>query len=141
MNDEELDWMVDEIQKAMDEAAAGSFSRIAIREAMAPVNVGELVNPDGHGSLTGPCGDTMDFFIRVDGRRIAEVRFTTDGCGSTIACGSMLTRLVEGRMLDEAGRITEEELIEALEGLPDENRHCAKLAVDALRATLENKCK
>jgi nitrogen fixation NifU-like protein len=93
--------------------------------------------PDAAAEVTGPCGDTMEFYLKVKDGVIENIMFYTDGCGSTIACGSMVTRLVEGKTVEEAGEVTENAIIEALDGLPDENLHCAKLAADTLQKTIK----
>jgi nitrogen fixation NifU-like protein len=72
----------------------------------------------------------------MNGERIGEATFMTDGCGPTIACGSMLTTMVRGMSLEEAGEFRSMDLIEALGGLPEESLHCAELAVRTLRAAI-----
>jgi nitrogen fixation NifU-like protein len=69
---------------------------------------------------------------------IREISFTTDGCGPSIACGSMLTTMVEGKTIEEADMIEPDDLLAALDGLPEESAHCAKLAVDTLREAIVN---
>jgi len=138
MNDEEesLDRLAADIQRLLEEEALTVFSRKVIDEFNDPSNVGRMIGPDGFSVITGPCGDTMEFYMKVEDESIVEISFMTDGCGSTIACGSMLTRLAKGKSLEEALKITDPVLIEALDGLPPENVHCAKLAVDSLKACI-----
>ncbi|MBU4221554.1 MAG: iron-sulfur cluster assembly scaffold protein, partial [Euryarchaeota archaeon] len=93
--------------------------------------------PDAFAILTGWCGDTMEIYLMVEHEIVADITFMTDGCGATIACGSMLTSMVKGKSLDEAEAITEDYLIAALEGLPEENLHCAHLAIITLRDALK----
>ena len=93
---------------------------------------------DGFARIKGPCGDTMYIYLRIDGTRIADAKFMTDGCGTTIACGSALTDLVRGKEIRLASRIKHVHVLEALGGLPDEHIHCSVLAVGTLRAAIKN---
>jgi len=88
------------------------------------------------GRASIPCGDSMQFCLRVRHDRVLESRFMTDGCGLVIACGSMLTELVKGETVNEAMAITEDDVISSLGGLPDSETHCATLAVNALKQAL-----
>jgi nitrogen fixation NifU-like protein len=125
-----------ELQEQILQEARTYYSAKVVEEFYQPKNVGVIMGPDGYGSVLGPCGDTMDIYLRLDGQRIVKAAFMTDGCGATIACGSMLTQLVEGRSLEEAAAITPEDLTAALDGLPEEHTHCALLAVNTLREAI-----
>ena len=118
----------DELRKA--------FSDKAVDHMLKPRNMGELRAADGLGRASIPCGDSMQICLRVSQDRILEARFMTDGCGPVIACGSMTTELVKGRTVSEAMGLSEEDLIAALDGLPDAETHCAALAVSALKQAL-----
>jgi nitrogen fixation NifU-like protein len=80
----------------------------------------------------------MEIYLRFQGERIKEVSFMTDGCGPTLACGSMLTSMVRGFTLEEASAIRPEDLIAALDGLPEGSQHCAELAVSTLQNAIFN---
>jgi nitrogen fixation NifU-like protein len=110
-----------------------------LEEARHPNNLGAMLEPDGHAVVHGPCGDTMEMFLRINGSRIELATFGTDGCGPTVACGSMLTRMVQGMTLDRASAVEAADLIIALDGLPAENVHCATLAVATLREAIANR--
>jgi nitrogen fixation NifU-like protein len=112
------------------------FSATVLAEARDPKNLGAILDPDGHALVVGPCGDTMEIFLRVSGSRIKKATFLTDGCGPTVACGSMLTQMVEGKTLAEAAALDREDVILALDGLPPEHVHCATLAVNTLGQAL-----
>ncbi|KPL16492.1 MAG: hypothetical protein AMJ92_12800 [candidate division Zixibacteria bacterium SM23_81] len=114
------------------------FSPQVIDNYLKPKNLKEVSNPDGKGIVTGPCGDTMYIGFKANQDRIVEIGFLTDGCGPTVACGSMLTQLVEGRTLTEAAAIAQEDLLRTLGGLPESHLHCAKLAVDTLLRALKD---
>jgi nitrogen fixation NifU-like protein len=137
-NDEykSFDKAVDEIREEVEREQRYRYSLKVIQEAYNPVNVGRMTEPDAAAEITGPCGDTMEFYLRVRSGVIEDITFYTDGCGSTIACGSMATRLAKGKYVEEAGMITNQDIIDALDGLPEENLHCAKLAADTLRKVI-----
>lgn len=98
--------------------------------------MGRMPDPDVQGATHGWCGDSMAFYLRLDGDVIEETTFTTDGCGATVACGSMLTQMVTGMSVEDAGELMPEDLLEALGGLPEESAHCAQVAVAALQNAL-----
>ncbi|HHV62886.1 MAG TPA: Fe-S cluster assembly scaffold protein NifU [Firmicutes bacterium] len=104
-----------------------------------PRNVGEIPDADGIGMVGNPvCGDVMKLFIKVDGGRIADVKFKTFGCGAAIATSSMVTELVKGKTLEEAMTISNKAVAEALDGLPANKMHCSNLAADALHAAIRD---
>lgn len=103
-----------------------------------PQNVGEIGAPSARGESYNPvCGDRLTLTLRLDAGVIAEARFLVDGCPPSIAAGSVLTGMLIGMSLTDAGRITPRRVTEALESLPRNKEHCSVLAVDALRAALE----
>ncbi len=99
-----------------------------------PRNVGELANADAVGE-TGSfkCGDTMKLYLKVKDERIEDIRFQTFGCGAAIASSSMLTEMVKGKTIDEAARVTNQDVADELGGLPPMKLHCSNLAADALQ--------
>ncbi len=105
----------------------------------APRNVGELADADGVGE-TGSfkCGDSMKLFIKVTDGRIEDVRFQTYGCAAAIASSSMLTEMVKGKTLEEALKITNQDVAEELGGLPPLKLHCSNLAADALQDAIKD---
>ena len=137
-NKTDFDRFVKELQQEIIEQARALYSAKVIREAHDPKNLGRMAGPDAYGIVHGWCGDTMEIYLRLNGARIREATFMTDGCGPTVACGSVLTTMVRGMSLEEAGEISPETLIAALDGLPEESLHCAELAVSTLRCALES---
>jgi len=133
-----FDKQMEIIQSMILEAVRARYSEKVIDEANNPNNVGRMNEPDGCGIITGPCGDTMEFYLKVKEGTIDDISFMTDGCGPTIACGSVTTSRVKGKVVDDARTFTDRDLIDALDGLPEENLHCAKLAIDALREAIKN---
>ncbi|MBI4745124.1 MAG: Fe-S cluster assembly scaffold protein NifU [Deltaproteobacteria bacterium] len=104
-----------------------------------PRNMGEMENPDGVGKVGNPvCGDMMELYIKVENDIITDVKFMTFGCGAAIATSSMVTELVKGKTLDEALKISNATVAEALDGLPPVKMHCSVLAEDALKAAMED---
>lgn len=97
-----------------------------------PQNAGSLDSPDGYGQVTGPCGDTMQIWLRVSNDVIVEATFWTDGCGSSIVCASMVTILAKGKNLEQAARIDQQTVLDELGGLPEDDQHCALLAANTL---------
>jgi NifU-like protein involved in Fe-S cluster formation/metal-sulfur cluster biosynthetic enzyme len=106
-----------------------------------PHNVGQLEDPDAEATEGSPaCGDMVAVYLQVDEetKRIQDIKFESYGCASNIATGSIITDLAKGRTLEEAKQITWQEASEALGGLPSLKTHCSVLAVDALRAAIQN---
>jgi len=104
-----------------------------------PRNVGEMENPDGVGRVGDPiCGDVMELYIKVKDGIIVDAKFKTFGCAAAIATSSMVTDMVKGKSVEEALKISNKAVVEALNGLPPAKVHCSVLAEDALRAAIEN---
>lgn len=104
-----------------------------------PRNVGEIEDADGVGVVGNPvCGDMMKITIRVQDGRIADIKFKTFGCGAAIATSSMVTELVKGRTLEEALKVTNKDVADALDGLPPIKMHCSLLAEEAIKAAIED---
>ena len=97
-----------------------------------------IKDPDGYGKRTGTCGDTVEMFLIVRHNRIHEVFFITDGCINTHACANTVSFLAQGKSIAQAWGITPEKVIRFLKTLPQENAHCAELAVGALYLALVN---
>lgn len=104
-----------------------------------PRNVGEMENPDGIGHVGNPvCGDIMELYIKVKDNIITDAKFKTFGCGAAIATSSMVTELVKGKNIDEALKISNHAVAEALGGLPPIKMHCSVLAEEALKSAIED---
>ncbi len=131
-----LDELVDDIQQAIIRDALEIFSERVVEEALNPKNVGMIEDPDGASRITGPCGDTMEIYLKIEDERIIEARFLTDGCGPTIACGSVLTELIRGKTVEGASRLNDEEILSVLGDLPEEHLHCPVLAVNTLKEAI-----
>ena len=104
-----------------------------------PKNVGEIPDADGVGTVGNPvCGDLMTIYIKVKDDRIADIKFKTFGCGAAIATSSMITQMARGKTIEEALKITRNDVANELEGLPPQKMHCSNLAADALKAAIED---
>ena len=114
-----------------------------------PRNVGEIKNADGVGETGNPtCGDIMKIFLKIGKRQIAngekfeeyieDIKFQTFGCGAAVATSSMVTEMVKGKTLDEAEKISNATVAEALGGLPPVKMHCSNLAANALHEAIKN---
>jgi nitrogen fixation protein NifU and related proteins len=102
-----------------------------------PRNAGEVSSPDASAQLENPaCGDVLKLTVRITDGRITEIRFLAKGCVPAMACGSLLTELVQGRTMAEARQLRREELVRAIGGLPEASSHAGHLAMDALAAIL-----
>jgi Mrp family chromosome partitioning ATPase len=113
------------------------LSQTAREHAQHPCNLGPLSNADGHARVTGPCGDTMEFWVTVADGKVTEASFTTDGCGPSLACGSITTVLAKGRPVEDAACLRQEDIVAALGDLPEEHWHCALLAANTLNAACQ----
>ena len=114
------------------------YSEAAIEHGMNPRNIGEIENADGFARITGPCGDTMSIWLKIDNGKILDARFLTDGCGTSRASGSMATEMAKGKNLAEAQKISQQDVLDGLGGLPEESEHCALLAANNLKEAIQN---
>ena len=118
----------------------GQYSEKVMEHFRNPRNVGEILNPSGVGNVGNPvCGDIMRLYIKVDDKEIiTDAKFKTFGCGAAIATSSMVTELVKGKTIDEALKVSNHAVAEALGGLPKIKMHCSVLAEEALRGAIND---
>jgi len=115
------------------------YSKKVMEHFMNPRNVGTIKNPDGYGKVGNPvCGDLMEMYITVKDNVITDMKFQTFGCGSAIATSSMVTELAKGMHVDEAMKITRNDVADELDGLPPKKMHCSNLAADALHEAIKD---
>jgi nitrogen fixation NifU-like protein len=128
------------------------YSAKLLEQAGRPRNVGRMDSPDAQATVLGWCGDTMEIYLTLEQDRIRgdtmeiylgleQIRirgatFMTDGCGPSLACGSMLTTLIQGMTLEQANQFSAADLRAALDGMPEESAHCADLAVNTLHKAI-----
>nr|WP_201750461.1 Fe-S cluster assembly scaffold protein NifU [Senegalia massiliensis] len=104
-----------------------------------PRNVGEIKDADGIGEVgNAKCGDIMRMYLKIDDDKIIDIKFKTFGCGSAIASSSMATELIKGKTIEDALKITNKAVAEALDGLPPVKMHCSVLAEEAIKAALKD---
>ena len=105
-----------------------------------PRNVGEIEDADGIGEVGNPvCGDMMTFYIKVDDQdRLSDIKFKTFGCGAAIAVSSIVSEMAMGKTIDEALKLSRNDVAEELGGLPQNKMHCSNLGADALHLAIED---
>jgi nitrogen fixation NifU-like protein len=117
----------------------GPYSEKVMDHFMEPRNMGDIKDADAVGTVGNPaCGDVMRLYIKVDGDKITEAKFKTFGCGAAIATSSMATEMIKDKTLEEAEKVTNEAVAEALDGLPPNKMHCSVLAQEAIEAAIKN---
>lgn len=128
----------DELEEFVMAEMRKIYSEKALDHSLNPRNVGRIKDAEGFARVTGPCGDTMEISLRIGAENVVDAAFWTDGCGSSIASGSVTTELVKGKSVAEASTIDSNRILDALDGLPESDVHCAALASDTLKAAIRN---
>jgi len=115
------------------------YSKTVMDHFKSPRNVGVIDAADGVGEVGNPlCGDMMTIYLKIKGERIDDIKFQTFGCGAAIAVSSMLTEMAKGKTIEEAKKISNKDVAEALEGLPKNKLHCSNLGADALHIAIKD---
>ncbi|MBP6940767.1 MAG: iron-sulfur cluster assembly scaffold protein [Syntrophorhabdaceae bacterium] len=133
-----LDNFLKELQDKIFEDTIRDYGQKAFDRWRNPLHMHAMENPDGYARITGPCGDTMEIFLRFEKGKAGDASFQTDGCGPSIVCGSLAVELALGKQPDEIKEITNETILETIGGLPEESLHCALLAANTLREAVDN---
>lgn len=136
LDSDEFQKIVDELQEEIIEDAREVYSETVIDHAMNPRNAGTIANADGYGKVKGSCGDTMELWLKVNNVVITNATFMTDGCGTSIAAGSIMTEMARGKNVAEAIKISQQDILNELGGLPEESEHCALLASNTLKQAI-----
>lgn len=137
-SDDEFQKMVKDLQQKIEKDEEQRYSKTVIGEYRHPINFGVIKDANAVGIIKGSCGDTMKISLKIVDDKISDARFWTDGCGASIACGNMLIKMIKGELVETADKITSMQLIENLDGLPEENLHCTVLAVHTLKQAITN---
>jgi nitrogen fixation NifU-like protein len=125
------------LQERIERDVLATYGPIVLDHWKHPRNFGLLDEPDGYARVQGTCGDTMEMSVRMDGDVVAGCGFQTDGCGTTVVCGSAATWLARDRtFVDALGAVSARGILELLGGLPEADVHCAELAAETLRRAL-----
>ncbi|GEM_PF-194248 len=135
--DEELEKFIQKLQDQILEEAKKRYSKTVIEHWRNPRNFRKIENPDGYAKVKGVCGDTMEMFLTIKDGKILDCSFLTDGCATTIACGSMATEIAHKKSFTEAlALVSADSILRRLGGLPEEDVHCAHLAAETMRRAL-----
>jgi nitrogen fixation NifU-like protein len=135
---QDFDNALKELEQSVMEDMKQIYSEKTIDHFLNPRNLGEIPGYDGMGRITGSCGDTMQIHLKMKDGKVTKASFWTDGCGPSIASGSMVTELAKGKSVPEARKISQQDILEALGGLPEESIHCALLAANALKEAIKD---
>ena len=135
--DKDMDKFARELQEQIMEQIRKRYSEVVIDHWQNPRNFRKIKNSDGYASVKGSCGDTMEMFLKMNKENITECTFQTDGCGTTVACGSCATELALGKSFTQAlAFVCADEILKRFGGLPESEVHCAQLAAETLRRAL-----
>lgn len=120
------------------EALRQIYSDVVLDHGQNPRNYGIVAKNNAFGIIFGPCGDTMSIWLYIENKIIIDASFTTDGCMTSLAAGSMVTELAKGRSIPKALKISQKDILDALGGLPEESAHCALLAANTLKEAIKD---
>ena len=101
-------------------------------------NFGKPSNYDAYGKSSGSCGESIEIFLKVNGDKIEDAKFFTNGCVTIVVCGSVVTELVKNKSLEEAMKIRSIDIIDEIGGLPEDELHCAIIAENALKEAIKS---
>jgi nitrogen fixation NifU-like protein len=129
----------EEMEEELPHGPVLYYNEIVIDHCMNPRNVGEIADADGYALVGDPsCGDSMQLWIKVDSGRISNVKFNSNGCAGAIATSSMTTVLAMNKSIEEAKRITDDDIVAALRGVSRKDGACSLSGVTALRAAIQH---
>jgi len=134
----EFDDPFTELEQFVMEDMKEVYSEKTIDHFLNPRNLGKIPAPDGLGRITGPHGNTMEICLKVKDGKVLNASFWTDGCGCCIASGSIVTELAKGKSVLEAQKITQQDVLDAIGGLPEDDLHCALLATNTLKEAIRD---
>jgi len=125
------------VEGVRDLLKKSGYSDRAIEYFERKLNVGKMENPDAHFTYTGPCGDTVEIFLKIESNIIVDAKFRAIGCAGSFVAGSALTEMIKGKTLEEAEKINEEDILKHLEGIPASKIHCACLVKRTLQKAIK----
>lgn len=126
------------MSEVIDLLKKSEYSDRAIEYYINKVNVGEIEDHSTHFTYTGPCGDTMAMFLKIESGVIKDAKFQAIGCAGAFASGSALTEMIKGKTLEQAARIDETDIVNHLGAIPEQKIHCACLAKRTLGFAIED---
>lgn len=133
-----LDDFVARLQDQIFEETREAYGELGFQRWRNPLYRGAMTDADGHGHITGRCGDTIELFLKFEDDRVTRATFITDGCGSSTVCGSFAAELALGKNPDELTAVMGEKILEILGRFPKEDEHCAFLAAESLQDALDD---
>ena len=131
-----MDDFIDNLQEQIFKETRETYGEEVFSRWQKPRFMERMTDASCVGRITGTCGDTMEIYLQLEGDRIQKASFFTDGCGSSVACGSVAAELATGKEFDEAVLMGGDTILEILKGLPKEECHCAYLAAEALQVAI-----
>ena len=139
MSEEDFDKFVNRLQKEITDKELEQYNEYVVKLFHNPKNFGKPPEDQINAwhAYEGPCGDTMQFFLKIKDNIIEKANFITDGCGATVAAGSQTTLMIEGKPIEFAESLNPVDIDIALKGLPEDHKHCAELAVTTLKRVIE----
>ena len=140
MPKDKFDLYVENLQKIIYEEEIRDYNERIVELYHDPKNWGKPSDDEItiSKSYEGPCGDTMSFFLKIEDNIIKRANFLTDGCGASVATGCQTTLLIENKSVNDAEKLTTEEIDAALNGLPEDHKHCAELAYRTLQRAIDD---
>ena len=129
---------LDKYWSALKDTYRQTYSEVAADHMAYPRNAGEMIEHNAFGIINDEHDETMAIWLKIEDNRVGNAAFSTEECMTCTACGSMVTELARGKTVEEAKKLTTEDLVACLEGLPETDLHCAKLAVDTLQMALQD---
>jgi len=133
-----LDNFVQALQEQIFKETRETFGEKVYRRWREPLYMQAMEKSDGHADLRGTCGDSIEIFLRFENQRVSDASFLTDGCSTSVVCGSYAAEMAFGKTAEELLEISGTTILDALGGLPEDNEHCAYLAVESLHAALDD---
>lgn len=130
---DKLDAFINDLQEEIFDDAKAAYGEKGFDRWRNPRFNGKMENPDGHARIRGECGDTMEIFLKIENNRIKDAAYQTDGCASSMICGSFAAELAIGKDPDQASAITGDTILSEIGSLPESDRHCARLAAEVLQ--------
>jgi len=139
MSQQNFDKFMKDLQEQIKQKELEDYNEYIVELFHNPRNYGKPLEKDITVSqaFTGPCGDTMEMFLKINKDIIENAHFTTDGCGASFATASQATLLIEGKPIEYAEKLNAQEIDKALHGLPEDHKHCAELAARTLHRAIK----
>jgi nitrogen fixation protein NifU and related proteins len=128
-----IDDFISGLQERIFEETRAAYGEVGFQRWRKPLYRGAMDDADGHGCLTGTCGDTMQIFLKIEKEKVKTASFLTDGCGSSAVCGSLAAELSLGKTPDELMDFSGESILDVLGVFPEEDKHCAFLAAETVQ--------